>query len=553
MKAYLTGRIFYALMMKKQKEVRNMKPYRFETLGLMLDMSRNAVMSVEALKKYLPMLKKMGYNCVMLYTEDTYEVDREPYFGYMRGRYSMQELRELDAFAADLGIELIPCIQTLAHLNAFTRWKKIEFDIDDTLLVGDERSYEFIENLIRSVRSCFRTGRIHIGMDEAWKLGRGKYHNLNGCEDATSIMKKHLARVCEIVKRYDFEPMMWSDMFFRSICNNQYYVPKMEMPQPSKDALPSDVTPVYWDYYHEKEEEYDAMLCNHEQLSDKTWFAGGIWTWRGFLPCIEYSLSTMRPAIDACRKHKVKNIFFTMWGDNGAECSRYAPLPALFYLAEYARGNTDEERIKERFKRMFGVDFDAFMRLDGVNIAYQNSQDHRGDPKTALYSDYFNNFRDVALLPDFAQTAADTAQSLHATARATRRFGYLFDSAAKLCDVLAVKYELGMKTRVAYQAGDKAELLRLANEEYTEVLRRLVRFANAFEKQWYTENKTAGFEVQDVRLGGLLRRTDSCRRRLIDYAKGKIDRIEELEGELLELNKENSSTSYQRIAAIGSL
>ena len=55
--------------------------------------------------------------------------------------------------------------------------------------------------------------------------------------------------------------------------------------------------------------------------------------------------------------------------------------------------------------------------------------------------------------------------------------------------------------------------------------RRLAKFAAAFEKQWYAENKTAGFDVQELRLGGLLRRTDSCRRRLLDYASGKIDRI----------------------------
>ena len=88
-------------------------------LGVMIDMSRNAVMSMEGLQRFLPLLKKMGYNTVMLYTEDTYEVKDEPFFGYMRGRYSAKELCELDQYAASLGIELIPCIQTLAHLSTF--------------------------------------------------------------------------------------------------------------------------------------------------------------------------------------------------------------------------------------------------------------------------------------------------------------------------------------------------------------------------------------------------------------------------------------------------
>ena len=61
----------------------------FDTFGVMIDMSRNAVMSVASLKRFLELLKKMGYNMVMLYTEDTYEVDGEPYFGYMRAAMTL--------------------------------------------------------------------------------------------------------------------------------------------------------------------------------------------------------------------------------------------------------------------------------------------------------------------------------------------------------------------------------------------------------------------------------------------------------------------------------
>ena len=84
-----------------------MKKKNYETLGVMLDMSRNAVMSVESLKTYFGYLKKMGYNCVMLYTEDTYEVDGEPYLGYMRGRYSVEEMREIDEYAQSDILQLV--------------------------------------------------------------------------------------------------------------------------------------------------------------------------------------------------------------------------------------------------------------------------------------------------------------------------------------------------------------------------------------------------------------------------------------------------------------
>ena len=45
------------------------------------------------------------------------------------------------------------------------------------------------------------------------------------------------------------------------------------------------------------------------------------------------------------------------------------------------------------------------------------------------------------------------------------------------------------------------------------------------------------------RLGGLLRRTDSCRRRLLDYTSGKIDEIPELAFELLEGTVPNGSNN----------
>ena len=73
----------------------------FRRFGTMLDCSRNAVMTVEALKRWIDLTADLGYNTLLLYTEDTYEIEGEPYFGYMRGRYTKEELREADRYARD--------------------------------------------------------------------------------------------------------------------------------------------------------------------------------------------------------------------------------------------------------------------------------------------------------------------------------------------------------------------------------------------------------------------------------------------------------------------
>ena len=130
--------------------------YQPNRLGTMIDCSRNAVASVESVKKWIDLTSSIGYNTLMLYTEDTYEVSGEPYFGYMRGRYSREELRGLDAYAKNKNMELIPCIQTLAHLNALNRWPeyKEHFDVDDILLncVGALLGYAVFSRCLRDAR-----------------------------------------------------------------------------------------------------------------------------------------------------------------------------------------------------------------------------------------------------------------------------------------------------------------------------------------------------------------------------------------------------------------
>lgn len=132
-----------------------------EMLGTMVDNSRNAVMNVQSIKKLLRYMALMGHNTLQLYTEDTYEIEGYPYFGYLRGRFTGEELRECDDYAALLGIELVPCIQTLAHLNAALRWSAFRevHDCNDILLAGEEKTYALIESMLASHITHFKNGR----------------------------------------------------------------------------------------------------------------------------------------------------------------------------------------------------------------------------------------------------------------------------------------------------------------------------------------------------------------------------------------------------------
>ncbi len=519
---------------------------KLDHLGVMIDMSRNSVMTVDALKKFIPLLKKMSYNTLMLYTEDTFEIPEEPYFGYMRGAYTAKELTEIDTFAAAHGIEVIPCMQTLAHLPAALRWKNIPVDYGDIMLVDEERTYELIDRMFKTLSASIKSRTIHIGMDEAHMLGRGKFMDKHGYESTFSILRRHLARVKTIAEKYGYTCLMWSDMFFRPLGYNDYYIPKVDLPKECKDSLIEGVVPVYWDYYHKKDEEYEAMLHNHMQLSKDTWFAGGAWGWTGIVPHNRYTLETMLPALRACEKYKVKNVVFTMWGDYGGECSAFTRLPSLFYLAQYARGERDEEKIKEKFEKKFGVSFEDMMALDLPN-ELPNAQDVASPSRYMLFSDPFNGFPDYTVTPEHASYYTEYAEMLSALAKKHRKYAYLFRTEAAICSVLEVKFALGVKTRKAYKSGDKDTLFALANKDYAEAIRRMRIFHKAFRAQWYTDYKTSGFDVQERRIGGTILRLESCRDRLLDFCAGKIDRIAELEVNILPVGNAEAGIPSNRI------
>lgn len=506
--------------------------------GVMLDVSRNAVMNVSEVKKFAKTIKDLGYNMIQLYTEDTYTVENEPYFGYMRGRYTKEELKEFDAYCKEIGIEIIPCIQTLAHLNAIFRWAEYQKfnDVNDILLIDDPRTYEFIENMIVSVKESFNTNIVHVGMDEAHMVGLGKYLDKYGYKNRFDIIIGHLNKVIEICKKHGMHPLIWSDMFFRLINHGDYYLEgdlKADAVDVIKDKIPTDAGIVYWDYYNTERSMYKKMIDAHYRMSDDVWFAGGAWTWRGFAPLNKYSLGTMLPAMQECRDNNVNNVLITMWGDDGAECSRYSALPSLYYIKRVYDGEENLDVIKKEFKEITGEDFDGMMALDLPNYIgdFETNEGAVCAAKYLLYNDPFRGFLDSTIPDGCDEYYRATAETLRKN-KANSKFSNTFETLIRLCDVLELKGTLGIKIRNAYEKKDN-KALKNCIKIIDKILARLDLFYDAYRTQWFSENKPHGFDIQDIRIGGLWRRLKNCKQMLNDFIKGKLDRIIELEEKIL--------------------
>ena len=505
----------------------------FKHFGVMLDMSRNAVMRVDEVKNFITLIKKMGYNTLGLYIEDTYEIDGEPYFGYLRGRYTAKEIKEIDAFALANGIEVIPHIQTLAHLNTLTRHSVYSsvFDMNDVLLIDEPKTYDLIEKMLKTISENFSSRIINIGFDEAFGVGRGKYLDKHGFCDRYEMLTRHLQKVTDIATKFGFQPHMWSDMFYRISCND--YVP-CEIPENVKELVPEQVGLAFWDYYHKDKTFYDDMFKSHQSFNREVWFAGGAWSWFGHSPLAGQSFATMKPAIESVLDNGIEHVMITMWGDCGRECSFYSLIHILYAIRQFGYGNFDMDEIKKGFNQTFGLDFDGFMSLDYPNDLSENfvMPDPMNPARVIMYNDILMGVFDTNISANPEIPYDIFAEKIGKAKENAGEFTYVFDTIHKLCKLLGAKYRLGIDLRTAYKQKDNAKLKELV--EKVDLVTDLVKeFHSAFRYQWLKENKAQGFEVHDARMGGVIMRLDTCKMRVNDYLDGKIDKIEELEEEIL--------------------
>ena len=351
---------------------------QFRMNGPMFDVSQgNAAFNVKALKKVIRQLALMGLNTLMLYCEDSFEVPEQPYFGYMRAKYWESDMRELDDYAYELGVEMIPCIQTLAHMPDALRWRVFDDikDYDACLLVGKERTYTYVRDLITAASRPFRTKKIHIGMDEAWQLGRGHYIDEFGYRDPNLIMKEHLERVDAILKELGLEPMMWDDMFFRANGMKGYYQLGGKLPPEASEAVPTGMKCIYWDYYHNTEDQYEDLMQQHLDLSKgNVVFAGCIWNWMGFGLGWTKTRITTEAALNVCKRMGVKDVFMTTWGDNGTECHMNTTLIGCQLYAEHGYAEKiDYDKFAKRFTFCTGGHVEDFEKLELLDKNPQNA------------------------------------------------------------------------------------------------------------------------------------------------------------------------------------
>jgi hypothetical protein len=263
-------------------------------------------------------------------------------------------------------------------------------------------------------------------------------------------------------------------------------------------------------------------------------FAGGTWTWNGQLPDALYANEATKAAMDAVKKHGIKEIMTTIWGLMGGEINLYTSLLTLSYMAELAYGYTeDADCLKKRFEACTGGSYDAFMEMSyfhndfDVTPSYNDFND-RYFGRALFWQDVLCGIYDENLyrknMSNHYKKHAEIAKGFIDGSK----WSYLYENTYNIFRILALKTEIAENIKPAFDRGDKEKLREIA-EIWLPKLKELFKVYHSLARKMCLDIcKGQALLNMDNRCGGVIMRIDSAILRLNAYLSGEISEIEEL-------------------------
>ncbi|MCD6519863.1 MAG: family 20 glycosylhydrolase, partial [Anaerolineae bacterium] len=313
-------------------------PYR----GLMLDISRGKVPTIETLKLLIDQLSLYKINVLQLYTEHTFVFPHHPRIGQGCGSLSSEDILILDAYARKRHIELMPNLQSFghfAHILSLPEYAPLaESEAGWSLCPTDERTYQLLDEMYADFLPAFSSANFNVDCDETWDLGKGRSAEAAAKVGVGRLYLQHILRLRELAMQYGRRIQIWGDI----LLHHPELVPE----------LPQDITLLDWHY--EASEDYPSVRT-FAQSGRTFWVCPGTSSWNTLFPRIENSNENIRTLVRIGAENGAVGMLNTDWGDRG----HYQPIGQCWYGyifgAEqgWTGGTTQDTAFDTRFGPLF--------------------------------------------------------------------------------------------------------------------------------------------------------------------------------------------------------
>ena len=219
----------------------------------------------------------------------------------------------------------------------------------------------------------------------------------------------------------------------------------------------------------------------------------------------------------------------TVWL-NGGEGQLILSLVGMSWYANYSYiGEHDEASAAECFRRACLVDYGTLKQT--MRVEYPHGGEYAFS-RALLYNDPLTGMMDAHIKGlDARSYYKDLTRDL-SSFEGLGEFSFSVETVRALSSLLEDKSDFGIRLTEAYKSRDREALASLATE-CDLIADKVMALRDANRVSWMRYCKPFGWEVLDVRYGGIRARFETARSRILAFLAGEISSIEELEEERL--------------------
>ncbi len=203
--------------------------------GIMDDISRGPVPTLEFFREQIRRLSEMKINTVSYYTEHMVLTASHPEFAPPEAALSIQQWRELSDYARKYHIELAGNFQSFGHFDKILSVPKYAHLGEGSLLSPAlEESYSFLRDIFTEMAPAFNAPFFVTSCDETFDLGKGSSKKLVDSLGIGRVYVNHILRLRDFLEKLGKRMMIWGDVL-------------LEHPEVI-DLVPRDVVIGTWTY-----------------------------------------------------------------------------------------------------------------------------------------------------------------------------------------------------------------------------------------------------------------------------------------------------------------
>ena len=211
--------------------------------GVADDISRGQVFTVESAKRYIKILSHYKMNFYCPYIEDMFAHPKHPKIGKDRGALTIEEIKEIDGYAKERFVELVPIFECLGHVENIMYHKEYEhlgeFPGSQCLDVSNPEIFPFLEDYISELSKCFSTKYFHIGCDESFDLGKIRSKEYVKKHGKSKVLADFYEKIYQMARKYENNHVIMYD----DVVRNDNELLKI---------LHKDLILMYWNYKPQK-------------------------------------------------------------------------------------------------------------------------------------------------------------------------------------------------------------------------------------------------------------------------------------------------------------